>query len=66
MWLHLAALGRKNVIPGPGITFSGVEAAHAHVPLPLADINTCFSLGAKCWLKGGVGGQFPRNIRSVC
>ena len=21
-----------------------------------------FSLRAKCWLRGGVGGQFPRNV----
>ena len=25
-------------------------------------INAYFSLTAKCWLKGGVGGQFPRNV----
>ena len=31
----------------------------AHLPLPQAIINTYFSLRAKCWLKGGVGGQFP-------
>ena len=23
---------------------------------------TYFSLGAKCWLRGGVGGQFPRSL----
>ena len=27
-----------------------------------ANIITYFSLRAKCWLGGGVGGQFPRNI----
>ena len=32
-----------------------------HIPLPSANINTYFSLVAKCWLRGGVGGQFPRN-----
>ena len=29
---------------------------------PLANINTYFSPGEKCWLRGGVGGQFPRNL----
>ena len=24
--------------------------------------NTCFSRRAKCWLSGGVGGQFLRNL----
>ena len=33
-----------------------------HLPLPLANINTYFSLRAKCWLRGGVGEQFPRNL----
>ena len=28
----------------------------------LVNINTYFSLRAKCWLRGGVGGQFPRNV----
>ena len=27
-----------------------------------ANINTYFSLRAKCWLRGGMGGQFPRNV----
>ena len=26
------------------------------------DIDTYFSLRAKCWLRGGVGGLFPRNV----
>ena len=36
----------------------------AHPPLPKANINTYFSylLRAKCWLRGGVGGKFPRSI----
>ena len=34
----------------------------AHLPLPLVNINTYFSLRAKCWLRGGVGGQFPINV----
>ena len=34
----------------------------AHLPLPYANINTYFSFRAKCWLRGGVGGQFPRNL----
>ena len=29
----------------------------AHLPLPQANIKTYFSLTAKCWLGGGVGGQ---------
>ena len=33
-----------------------------HLPLPEAHTITCFSLAAKCWLRGGVGGQFPRNL----
>ena len=28
----------------------------------LVNINTYFSLRAKCWLREGVGGQFPRNV----
>ena len=32
-----------------------------HLPLPLAHINTCFSLRAKCWLGGGIdAGQITR------
>ena len=34
----------------------------AHLPLPLASINTFVSLGEKCWLRGGVGVQFSRNV----
>ena len=33
----------------------------AQLPLPKANINTYFSLREKRWLRGGVGGQFPRN-----
>ena len=32
------------------------------LPLPYANINTYFSLRANCWLRGGVGGQFPKNV----
>ena len=35
----------------------------AHLPLPYANINTYFSLREKGWLRGGVGGQFPRNLK---
>ena len=28
----------------------------------LVNINTYFSLRAKCCLRGGVGGQFPSNV----
>ena len=40
----------------------------AHPPLPKANINTYFLLRAKWWLRGGVGGQFPRNLNwfAVC
>ena len=34
----------------------------ADLPLPQANINTFFSLRAKCWLRGGAGRQFPRNV----
>ena len=34
----------------------------SHLPLPLANINTYFSLRAKGWLRGGAGGQFPRKV----
>ena len=30
--------------------------------LPLVNINTYFSLRAKWWLKGGVGGKVTRNL----
>ena len=33
----------------------------AQLPLPKANINTYFLLREKRWLRGGVGGQFPRN-----
>ena len=29
---------------------------------PSPNVNICVSLGAKCWVTGGVGGQFPRNL----
>ena len=34
----------------------------AHLPLPYANINTYFSFRAKCWFRGGVGGQFPTHL----
>ena len=34
----------------------------AHLPLPSANINAYLSLLAKCWLRGGGGGQFPRKV----
>ena len=33
----------------------------AHPPLPYAIIITYFSRMAKCWFRGGVGGQFPQK-----
>ena len=41
------------------------ETAHVplHLPhLPLPYVNTYFSLTAKCWVREGVGGQFPGNL----
>ena len=35
---------------------------NTHLPLLQANINAYFSFRAKCWLKGGVGEQFPRNL----
>ena len=35
---------------------------NAHLLLPYAKINTYLSFRAKCWLWGGVGGQFARNL----
>ena len=34
----------------------------AHLPLPQTNINPSLSLRAKWWLRGGVGGQFARNL----
>ena len=34
----------------------------AHLPLPQDNIKTHFSLGAKCWLRRRVTGQFPGNL----
>ena len=34
-------------------------------PPTQANIITFFSLGPKCWLRGGVGRQFPRNPNCV-
>ena len=33
-----------------------------HLPLPQANIKTHFSLRAKCWLRRGIAGQFPRYL----
>ena len=46
-----------------GIIISSWESAN--LPLPLANINAYFSLTAKCWLRGGVGGHFPSNVWRV-
>ena len=37
----------------------------AHLPLPKGNIITHFSLRAECGLRGGVGGQFPRNLKRL-
>ena len=31
-------------------------------PSPKLTLTLNFSLKEKCWLRGGVGGQFPRNV----
>ena len=46
-----------------------VEKLHTRAQRELSldlhcQINTYFSLKAKCWLRGGVGGQFLRNVLS--
>ena len=33
----------------------------AHLPLPLVNTNTYFSLWEKCWLRGEVMGNFPET-----
>ena len=35
----------------------------ANLLLPKANIVTYFSLREKCWLRGGVGGQFLGNVK---
>ena len=47
---------RRNV----GIILVSWEAAHP--PLPWANIKTYFSLRAKFWRRGGVGGHLPWNM----
>ena len=39
----------------------GVWVTDHLIPFPLVNINTYFSLRAKCCLMGGVGGQLPRH-----
>ena len=34
----------------------------AHLPLLQVNNNTYFSRREKCWIKGGVGEQFSRNV----
>ena len=52
-----------------GIILRFCEIAHLTPPPPPppteTKINTYmqFFLRAKCWLRGGVGGQFPRNVK---
>ena len=53
-----ATFSRAKGLPLGLLSVSGETA---HLPLPLANINTYLSLGAKCWLREGVGGQLPRN-----
>lgn len=33
-----------------------------HLPLPYPTFNTNVSGRVKCWVSGGVGGKFPRNV----
>ena len=50
-----------NWAKGLPLGLLSVSRETAHLPLPLANINTYLSLRAKCWLREGVGGQLPRN-----
>ena len=51
------------------ITLKGIDGIiirfweTAHLPLPWDNVNTYFSLRAKCWLRGGVGIMIPINYR---
>ena len=38
------------------------QPAHLPHPLPPAPPKPTLTLGAKCWPRGGVGGQLPRNV----
>ena len=51
---------RWSTGPQKGIIIRFLESAH--LPLPWVNIKTCFTLRAKCWLRGGEGGQFHKNI----
>ena len=37
----------------------------AHLPLPEVIINTYFSFREKCWVRGGVGGEFPLKPKLI-
>ena len=41
-----------------------VDVRRSKTSLLKLPINTYFSLKAKCWLRGGVGGSFPGNFNS--
>ena len=51
------------------ITLKGIDGIiiryweTAHLPLPWDNVNTYFSLRAKCWLRGGVGIMTPIDYR---
>ena len=40
----------------------------AHLPLPKLNVNICISLnfGAKCWVRGWVGGQLIDPVQDYC
>ena len=43
-------------------TKSPSSLLNIYLALSKANMNTYFSFSAKCWLRGGVGSQFPRNV----
>ena len=61
--------GKLSTYPSPKPSWNGPPtpplSRHetVHLPLPWVVFNTYFSLKAKCWLRGGVGGQFPRHVK---
>ena len=56
-------------VVGPGTSFRSLARASRSLSRYALKSSTCeqvytyFSFGAKCWLRGGVGGQFHRNLK---
>ena len=55
-------MGQRGKLKGLARRMNLGFCATDHLPLPWASINTYFSLRAKCWLRGGAGVHFPRNL----